>query len=276
MRVFISHSSLDEEVTTILIDLLRQALNLGSGDIRCTSVDGYRLPAGVSTNEALRQEVYEAGIVIGLITPNSMGSAYVLFELGARWGAKKAMIPLLASGIEPKHLEGPLKDINALDCSNESQVHQFLKEAAGHLDIEPDSVPSYINTVKTLVEASTNVLPGEAQEFLEKQAQIIQTSLADPEIPPLSEEAKCLLIAVSRDRDGSVTKTGSLAGTQISTSDKDFAKIGDPRSEALWEAALDQLIECRLVEDLGAGVVFKITHNGFAVADRLKGVESPE
>ena len=275
MRVFISHSSLDKEVTAILINLLRQALNLGSGDIRCTSVDGFRLPAGVSTNEALRQEVYEAGIVIGLITPNSMGSAYVLFELGARWGAEKAMIPLLASGIKPEHLEGPLRDINALDCSNESQVHQFLKEAAGHLDIEPDSAPSYINTVKTLVEAASKDLAIEAHKSPQNKEQAVQSFSADPDIPPISKEAMCLLIGGSNDRDRMVRKVSTAGGTRIMTRKTEFTEA-NPRSEALWEAALEQLVEHRLLEDSGDGVAFKITDQGFRVADWLKSAGSSE
>ena len=275
MRVFISHSSLDEEVTTNLIDLLRQALNLRSGDIRCTSVDGYRLPAGVSTTEALRQEVYEAGLVIGLITPNSMGSAYVLFELGARWAAKKDMIPLLASGIKPEHLEGPLKDINALDCSNESQVHQFLKDAAGHLDIELDSVPSYINTVKKLTAAASKVLASEAYKSPQNKEQSVQSFSADPDIPPISKEAMCLLIGGSNDRDRMVRKVSTAGGTRIMTREMEFNEE-DPRSEALWEAALGQLVEHRLLEDTGNGVAFKITDQGSRVADRLKSAGSPE
>ena len=269
MRVFISHSSLDKEVTTILIDLLRQALNIRSEDIRCTSIDGHRLPGGVVTSEALRQEVYEARLVIGLITPNSMGSAYVLIELGARWGAKKAMIPLLASGIKPEHLEGPLKDINALDCSNESQVHQFLKEAAGHLDIEPDSVPSYTNTVKKLAAAASKELAIEAHKSPQNKEQALRSFSAEPDIPSLTKDAKCLLIAGSNDRDGMVRKLLTAGGTRIMTRKTEFTEA-NPRSEALWEATLGQLVEHRLLKDTGDGVAFKITDQGIRVADWLK------
>ena len=98
MRIFISHSSNDVQVAKLLVELLRKALNLKCDAIRCTSVDGYRMQAGVPGDERLRTEVHEAELLIGIITPASLRSAYVMSELGARWGAGKPMIPLLAFG----------------------------------------------------------------------------------------------------------------------------------------------------------------------------------
>jgi len=37
---------------------LRAALPLSAKDIRCTSVDGYKLAAGTNSDEQLRQEVF--------------------------------------------------------------------------------------------------------------------------------------------------------------------------------------------------------------------------
>ena len=87
--VFISHSSADGETAAALVRLLRSALNLTPPDIRCTSVEGYRLPAGAPTDLQLREEIIAAAAMIGLISPGGMSSAYVPFELGARWGAKR-------------------------------------------------------------------------------------------------------------------------------------------------------------------------------------------
>ena len=67
--VFISHSSRDEEMARRLITLIRAALILPSDRIRCTSVDGFRLPAGISINEMLRQEIYDSKAFIVIITP---------------------------------------------------------------------------------------------------------------------------------------------------------------------------------------------------------------
>src|SRR3954471_20949572 len=116
--VFISHSGKDSNLVKRLITLLRSALNLHAEDIRATSVDGFRLPVGYNTDELLRQEVNDAKILIGLISRSSINSAYVIFELGARWGSGKPMFPVLAPGFDPGSLEGPLRGINALSCNS--------------------------------------------------------------------------------------------------------------------------------------------------------------
>jgi hypothetical protein len=97
LAVFISHSSKDEALARAVVELLRSAMNLSSKDIRCSSVNGYRLPVGAHTETTLREEVNSAAVMVGLVTPNSLASAYVMFELGARWGVSSFLAPLLAS-----------------------------------------------------------------------------------------------------------------------------------------------------------------------------------
>lgn len=143
LRIFISHSSADVQVASALIDLLRSALNLHASDIRCTSVDGYRLEGGANTEESLRREVRDSELLVGIISRHSLGSLYVLFELGARWGAERPLIPLLAPGTPPRVLEGPLSNINALRLDSEAQVHQLVGEIAKKLNLEVESPAVY-------------------------------------------------------------------------------------------------------------------------------------
>lgn len=150
LDVFISHSSRDTHIAEALIDLLQSGANVPSSRIRCTSVDGYRLPGGAKTDEQLRLEVRAATVFIGLITHQSVQSTYVLFELGARWGAGLHMAPVLAAGASPKLLGGPLAGRNALDCSNSSQMHQLVGEVAKLLGYTPASPMVYDRYVKQL------------------------------------------------------------------------------------------------------------------------------
>jgi hypothetical protein len=133
VQLFISHSAKDAAFVEPLIVLLRSALTLPATDVRCTSVDGYRLPAGADTNAQLRREVQESAVLLGVISSESISSLYVVFELGARWGTGKTFIPLLAPGSASSLLGGPLAGINALRLDNEAQVHQLLHDVGRHL-----------------------------------------------------------------------------------------------------------------------------------------------
>ena len=89
--IFISHSSKDAALAESLIDLLKAALGLVATQIRCSSVDGYRLPVGVNTESKLREEVNAARVVVGLITPSSLASYFVMFELRCSVGCRPVL-----------------------------------------------------------------------------------------------------------------------------------------------------------------------------------------
>ncbi|NOQ26478.1 MAG: TIR domain-containing protein [Bacteroidales bacterium] len=153
MKIFISHSHKDVEIAKALIELLRVSLNLKAEDIRCTSVDGYRLPAGISTDEQLKFEIHDSEVLIGLISPSSISSYYVLFELGARWGVSKPLIPLIANETGADLLKGPLQGINALNITSESQLFQLISDLEKLLNLSsepPSSYQSYISKLSKI------------------------------------------------------------------------------------------------------------------------------
>nr|MQY62059.1 TIR domain-containing protein [archaeon] len=121
----------------------KNALRLSSSEIRCTTIDGYRLSGGVNTNEQIKREVRDTKAFVGLISFAATDSMYVLFELGARWGSDKHLLPLLAPGVSPDILKGPLSELNALSCGNVSQLHQLVKDLAEILEIESEPPQAY-------------------------------------------------------------------------------------------------------------------------------------
>lgn len=166
--VFISHSSNDADMASALIELIRSALSLDASRIRCTTVDGYRLPTGASTDHSLRIEIHGSKAFIALITPVSIESTYVLFELGARWGAEKPLLPLIARGATSKELKGPLGAINALSCDELPQMHQFIEDLSQVLSITPQKPAVYTRHIDKVLEESSkkvilnnNVIPDE-------------------------------------------------------------------------------------------------------------------
>jgi hypothetical protein len=190
LDIFISHSSSDMEVAEVLIELLRSALTLPAEQIRCTSVDGYRLPIGADTDEELRRELKEAKVFIALISEESIHSTYVLFEMGARWGAEKHLAPLLTPGTKSSILSGPLKSLNALQCDNSSQLHQLVSDLSKILKVPTSSPASYSRFIDRLI----SIPPKSQGDMGESNIKIASSA----EKTGLSEAEKELLAAANK------------------------------------------------------------------------------
>jgi Mrp family chromosome partitioning ATPase len=167
--VFVSHSSVDEDIAEALVDLLCTALPLRRADFRCTSVAGAQLGGGDITDDRLRREIREAPAFLSLITKQSFASTYVLFELGARWGSGQPHIPLLAKGAGVEVLKEPLKATNALQLNDENNVLQLVHDLAGILGRKSEPPHSYINKVRKVVEIS---IAGVASQSLETKERL--------------------------------------------------------------------------------------------------------
>ena len=170
IKLFISHSSKDQELVEKLTELVKNALRLSSSKIRCTTIDGYRLSGGANTNEQIKREVRDTKAFIGLISFAATDSMYVLFELGARWGSDKHLLPLLAPGVSPDILKGPLSELNALSCGNRSQLHQLVNDLAKILEINPEpshAYQRYIEAILTITPSEDKILSASDQDDLQ-------------------------------------------------------------------------------------------------------------
>jgi hypothetical protein len=95
-----------------------------------------------------------------------------------------------------------------------------------------------------------------------------------PEIedtPDLSAEAKALLIAASQDRGGHIIARNTVNdGLKVKTNHQQFVQSGNPRSRAVWENVIDELVSAGLISQDGPHGLYKVTRTGFDLADELK------
>lgn len=150
-RIFVSHSSTDLELVKLVVELLETALEVRPGDIRCTSLPGYRLAAGAPTRESIRTDILGANVLLAVISRKSFASAWVLFEMGARWGGGRQLLPLLGPGVEPDILHGPAQDYNALSCSVEPDLEQLLKDIGRETNLSLRPRKRYLHLMRVLV-----------------------------------------------------------------------------------------------------------------------------
>ncbi|MBC7833537.1 MAG: toll/interleukin-1 receptor domain-containing protein [Phycisphaerales bacterium] len=152
LKVFFSHSSRDLPIVACLVDLLKSALRLKDSDIRCTSLDGYRLPGGTSVSDQLRREVHDAEVLIAVVSADSLRSTYTVFEMGARWGANKKLIPVLDPTFAAANLEGPLSELNALSCASRPQLQQLVEDVAAALGVSADAPSAYDSKIESVLQ----------------------------------------------------------------------------------------------------------------------------
>jgi hypothetical protein len=126
--IFISHRHKDKALVSALVDVLKAAFQLEKQDIRCTSVHPYRLPAGERTPDRLLAEIARAKAVLGVLTPDTKESSYVLFELGASWGQKVLTCPLLAKGASQADIPPPISDRHPIDLTQADDCLQLLED----------------------------------------------------------------------------------------------------------------------------------------------------
>jgi hypothetical protein len=284
-KVFVSHSSADQDLAEALLDLLCPALHLRRADFLCTSVPGSKLQGGDHTDSTLRRAIIEVPAFLSILSPKAVVSTYILFELGARWGVDKHHIPLLAKGAGADVLKEPLKSTNALKLSSEHDVFQLVTDLARILAINPEPPVSFISRVKDVVRiSSVAIIP--AIESIEKPAPTNKASglFLTPAsggwhhpstFQQMTAEAAKLLVEACKSVDGNVSMHRTGQGPHIVLHGVDGAfmgDVGDHRNRAKWVAAFEFLISggCFAQSTPGSGI-YRITETGYSLADQLKG-----
>jgi hypothetical protein len=174
MDIFVSHSKHDHDLAKALIELLVVALNIPRTKIRCTSVVGHQLRGGTSIETKLREEINNSNVFLGLITPSSLSSAYVMFEMGARWGIKKSWYLLKARGAEVTDLKGPLPAYHLPDAAVRTDVAQMIEEIGKELGVVPQNFAAFEDKIAAIVK-----LARQPEQISEGKSERVSTSF-DP------------------------------------------------------------------------------------------------
>ena len=126
-RIFISHSHEDATLAGAFANCLEHVFDLESKDILCTSVPKNSFPNGTKISAAIKEALSEAEVLIGLVTPDSLVSSYVMFELGAAWWDEKSVLTLVHPKVALTCL-GPLQELNLGVVRDQSQIHDKLHD----------------------------------------------------------------------------------------------------------------------------------------------------
>lgn len=90
--------------------------------------------------------------------------------------------------------------------------------------------------------------------------------------PAMSEAARELLLEAAGDRNGTIVKLETMAGTRVQANGREFIQRADARSEAKWRGVVEELQRLGLIEDrAGMGELYFLTDSGYSAVDLLGG-----
>ena len=108
------------------------------------------------------------------------------------------------------------------------------------------------------------------RKFMEHPSGDEESIMAVVSAPSISTTAQQLLREASKDPHGIILRVETMGGTFVQANGQQFVEPENPRSEALWRAAVDELQKAGLVEDrTGERSLFYITDAGYFAADAL-------
>jgi hypothetical protein len=128
--IFLSHSSDDSEVAYCIAESLSEVLSLREGEVRCTSAPRFNLDLQLKVEEALRKEIVDSIVFIGIISNTALRSAWVFLEHGARWEVDRPMIPLLLGKVKPEKLPSPIAKWQVASVRTSDDAKRFLQNVA--------------------------------------------------------------------------------------------------------------------------------------------------
>jgi hypothetical protein len=104
--------------------------------------------------------------------------------------------------------------------------------------------------------------------YRQPEATATPTALSNATIQ-LSIQAQELLLNAVEDNNGHIMHLRHLGGEDIQTNNKNFIEDRSPRSAALWNGAIKELVRLGLISDVGyEGEMYAVTNEGYEWAGR--------
>lgn len=131
-------------------------------------------------------------------------------------------------------------------------VGEFQEKVRRHLGVTLNTHPYF----KELLQTESNV-------------EAVLTGFSSS-VPELTKEATQLLVEAVAG-DGHVAVLAWMGGSSVQTNGKNFVEPDNPRSRAIWEGAVEELVRGDFLQPVGhKGEMFRVTRQGYDAADLLK------
>ena len=146
-KVFVSHSSKDEEIVNAFITLLTRGAGLSQEDIFCTSIDGMKITNGEGIREHIQENVNGADFAILLVSKNYKASEVCLNEMGAVWAMDKKVKAYVFPDLQEERVGWLINDKAAEKLNDETALASLYEELQQFYKL-PMSLPGWTAQAK--------------------------------------------------------------------------------------------------------------------------------
>jgi hypothetical protein len=190
-------------------------------------------------------------------TPTGESASGTVEEINEHIGAgKPAMIYFSSAPVVPE----------SVDSQQYSALREFRDDLKGRGLVESYSTLSEFHNKLSRQLAQTIIR--DFTDSLEETA--APSAPVEPAKRLISDDAAELLISAVQDGNGTIMSLLSFGGLTIQAGNKQFVERGNPRSEAQWRKALEELVQHDCMRDRSKkGEIFEVTADGYDVADGL-------
>ncbi len=98
--IFISHAVVDAKLAELLVNFLKEAIGVPNDDIFCSSLPDHGIPFGEDFNAYIRSRIEAPKLVLLLMTPAYLESAFCMMELGAAWSREHLALPIVVPPVQ--------------------------------------------------------------------------------------------------------------------------------------------------------------------------------
>jgi hypothetical protein len=162
IELFISHTSVDNELVESFANCIANCFNIYDEKIRCSSAGRFKYDFGIKLLSAIKSDI-ENSIVIAFVTKNTKLSEWVLLELGIAMTMAINTIVVVMDNYEqediPKFLQGDSLHVN---ISDREQLHRFIFELQKNTKWEikpPKTVNTEVDNLLTSIKGNNPKYP---------------------------------------------------------------------------------------------------------------------
>lgn len=242
-QVFVSHAAKDKALVEEVMELLDGGVRLHPEDVFCTSLPGMGIPNGEDFVDHIRSKVVNPDLVIFILTPEFLKSAFCHNEVGASWALKLRIYLLLVPPCGYADLKGVLAGKQAAKLDDKEALNDMRDELTKILDLKP---------------LGTSAWERKRDRFLSKLPTLLETS--NPSTKPPSGSAMAMDAVVTSSGNWFKLANGYYRASKVVRPAKDQLVVELVSDSPQHEADLSELRPHR--HGRGDSVAFAYQNDG--------------